>query len=168
MKNSSSRIAAQRGAITIFICMVILLFMTLMVVTAFSMSTVNLQSVGNAQTRNEAQSAAQSVIEQVVTSPFTDDPAGAVLNGFGVDMNGDGQADYLVDLLQPSCVRATQANVAVGVSVTLPGMSAVDAWNTVWELDATAIDPATGTRVRVKQGVRKLLSESQKNLRCPT
>lgn len=166
--NYSQAIGAQRGAITIFISMMMLIFMTLMVVTAFSMSTVNLQSVGNAQVRDEAIAAAQSVIEAVVASPFTDNPAAAVLDapGLGVDMNGDDVDDFLVILPEPICVRATRANTAVGVSVTLPGMAAVDAWNTIWELDATAIDAATGARVRVKQGVRKLLSDSEKNLRC--
>jgi len=169
--NSTSR--RQRGAITIFICMVMLLFMTLMVVTAFSMSTVNLQSVSNVQAREEATAAAQSVIEQVVASSFTENPASAALVDFPVDVNGDGTDDYWVDLAVPVCVRATRANTSTASSVTLPGMTAVDAWNTIWELDAiaTATDPGglvgdTGASVRIKQGVRKLLSEVQKDLVC--
>jgi hypothetical protein len=157
---------AQRGAITIFISMMMLIFMTLMVVTAYSLSSVSLQSVGNTQVRQEAAAAAQSVLEQVLASSFTDDPAFAVLDDFPVDINGDDEADYFVDLVEPVCVRFTRANSAVGVSVTLPGMGAVDAWNTVWDLDATATDPATGASVRVRQGVVKLLSDANKNLRC--
>jgi hypothetical protein len=156
----------QRGAITIFICMMMLIFITLMVITAFSMSNINLQSVGNVQVRDEAISAAQTVIEQVVASPFTDDPPTAVLVDFPVDINGDKVTDYLVNVVQPVCVRATRANSATASSVTLPGMTSTDAWNTVWELDATATDAASGASVRVRQGVRKLLSEAQKNLVC--
>ena len=54
----------QRGVITIFICMVLLILITLMVITAFSLSTMNLTAVGNAQTRDEAIAAANFVIEQ--------------------------------------------------------------------------------------------------------
>lgn len=164
--NAAFSVRTQRGAITIFICMVMLIFMTLMVVTAFSISSVNLQAVGNAQVRDEAIAAAQNVIERVVASDFTDDPAAAALNDFGVDINGDEVDDYLVDLAEPVCVRFTRANTSVATSVTLPGMSAVDAWNTVWDLDAIATDAATGARVRVRQGVLKLLSDAEKNSLC--
>lgn len=164
MTNTSKR--AQRGAITIFVCMMMMIFMTLMVVTAYSFSTVNLQAVGNAQVREEAIAAAQSVIEQVVASSFTDDPSVAFLTDFPVDINADDTTDYLVNLVVPVCVRATRANSQTASSVTLPGMTAVDAWNTVWELDATATDTSTGASVRVRQGVRKLLSEVEKNLVC--
>lgn len=157
---------AQRGAITIFISMMMLIFMTLMVVTAFSISSVNLQSVGNAQVREEAIAAAQAVIEQVLASPFTDAPAIAALIDFPVDIDGDGTDDYLVDLVAPVCVRFTRANTATSSSVTLPGMASVDAWNTIWELHATATDAATGAQVQVRQGVRKLLSNAEKNLVC--
>lgn len=156
----------QRGAITIFLSMMMLIFMTLMVITAYSLSSVSLQSVGNTQTRQEAVAAAQSILELVVASPFTDNPALAALDDEPVDINGDDVDDYFVDLAVPVCVRFTRANSAVGVSVYLPGMGAVDAWNTVWDLDATATDPATGTSVRVRQGVVKLLSDADKNLLC--
>ena len=164
--NTRAARRGQRGAITIFICMMMLIFITLMVVTAFSLSSVNLQSVGNAQVREEAISAAQSVIEEVVASPFTDDPVTAIKDDFPVDINADGTTDYLVNMPQPVCVRFTRANTSVASSVTLPGMTAVDAWNTIWELDATATDATTGARVRVRQGVRKLLSDTEKNLVC--
>ena len=104
MKTRAAR-RGQRGAITIFICMMMLIFITLMVVTAFSLSSVNLQSVGNAQVREEAISAAQSVIEEVVASPFTDDPVTAIKDDFPVDINADGVTDYLIDLPQPECVQ---------------------------------------------------------------
>jgi hypothetical protein len=164
--NSGRAKHTQRGAITIFLSMMMLIFMTLMVITAYSLSSVSLQSVGNTQVRQEAVAAAQSILELVVASPFINDPANAVLVGEGVDINGDDVDDYFVDLAEPVCVRYTRANSAVGASVTLPGMSAVDAWNTVWDLDATATDPVTGASVRVRQGVVKLLTDDQKNLLC--
>ena len=171
MMHARSDARRQGGAITIFICMMMLIFITLMVVTAFSLSSVNLQSVGNAQVREEAIAAAQSTIEEVVASPFALNPAAAAKNDYPVNVDNvlatDGDNDYLVDLAEPTCVRATRANSATASSVTLPGMSSTDAWNTIWELDAISTDARSGAQVRVRQGVRVLLSEVQKNLVCP-
>ena len=61
----------QRGVITIFISMMMLLLITVMVVTAYSLSTTNLRAVGNVQARDEAIASANYVIEQVVGSGFT-------------------------------------------------------------------------------------------------
>jgi len=158
----------QRGAITILIAMIMLVVITVMVTTAFSLSTINLKAVGNAQVREEALAAAQIVIEQVVASTFALDPNAAAVTGLPIDIyngaiNGD---EYLVDLAVPRCVRATQAAVSTASSVTLPGMTSVSAYNTIWELDATATESTTGAKVRVKQGVRVLLSETERNAVC--
>ena len=155
----------QRGAITIFICMVMLLLITVMVVTAYSMSTMSLRSVGNAQVREEATAAANRIIEQVVDSSFTDDPPAAA-DTFQVDINGDGAADYQVELAEPVCTRATRASKTTASSVTLPGLSITGAWNTIWELDATATEASSGASVRVLQGVRVLLSDLEKDTVC--
>ncbi len=158
----------QRGAITILIAMIMLIVITVMITTAFSLSTINLKAVGNAQVREEALAAAQVVIEQVVSSPFALDPNAAAVSGQPIDIyNGliDGD-EYLVDLAVPRCVRATRAAVTTSSSVTLPGMSAVSVYNTIWELDATATESTTGVRVQIIQGVRVLLSETEKNAVC--
>tara|TARA_R110002110_G_scaffold245617_1_gene461952 strand:- start:12179 stop:12697 length:519 start_codon:yes stop_codon:yes gene_type:complete len=157
----------QQGAITIFITMVLLVLITLAVLAAFSMSTTNLRAVGNVQLRSEAQAAASYVIEQTLGSDFTVAPAAVV--GIEVNMlnNPLSPARYLVDLAAPVCVRATVASTSSASSVTLPGLIVAGAWDTVWELDATATDPASGAQVRVVQGVRVLLSDANKNARCP-
>ena len=156
----------QRGVITIFICMVMLILITVLVTTAFSLSTMNLRAVGNAQVREEAIAAANLYIEQTVASPFTENPAAAAVTDFPIDINGDTVPDYLVDLAVPICVRSTRAIVNTSSSVTLPGMTAVGAWNTIWELNATATDTTTGARVQVLHGVRVLLSQIDKDARC--
>lgn len=154
----------QRGVITIFIAMIMLILITLLVVAAFSLSTTNLRAVGNVQARDEAVSAAQNVIEQIIgedivlTNARVNDP---------VDINGDGITDYLVNVPEPECVRATQVSTLASSSVTLPGFSAVGSWNTVWEINAVATAADTGARVSVIQAVRVLLDETQKQLSCP-
>ena len=162
--------ARQDGAITILIAMIMLVVITVMISTAFSLSTINLKAVGNAQVREEALAAAQIVIEQTVASPFVLDPNAAAVTARPIDIYGgaiDGD-EYLVDLAVPRCVRAIQAAVTTASSVTLPGMTSVSAYNTIWELDATATESTTGAKVRVIQGVRILLSQTELNAVCPT
>ena len=48
-------------------------------------------------------------------------------------------------------------------------MSGASTWNTVWDVDASVDgdENAGGATVRVREGVRVLLTESQKNAVCP-
>ena len=156
----------QRGAVTIFVCMVMLLLITVLSLAAYTLSSMSLQSVGNAQVREEALASANEVIERVITSNFTADPA-ASADQYQVDIDGDAVFDYQVALLEPECVRAVQVTDELGFTVTLPGMSIPLAWNTVWELDATATEVTTGAKVQVLHGVRVLLSNTEKEAECP-
>lgn len=153
----------QRGVATIFVAMVLLVLITLLVTTAFSLSTMNLKAVGNAQVRKEAIAAANKSIQLIVPITFWDP---IVERTDSVDINNDGNDDYDVVVAEPSCIRATKANISTTSSVTLPGFSAIDAWNTIWELDATATESTSGTRVRVRHGIRVLMTEADKNLYC--
>jgi hypothetical protein len=155
----------QQGVVTIFVSMILLLLITLLVVTAYSLSIMNLQAVGNVQVREEGLAAANVMIDRTIDSEFWTAPA-SVDNE--VDLNGDGAADFLVAIALPRCVRASLAEGNVSSSVTLPGMSSSGAWNTIWELDATATEANTGTRVRVLQGIRVMLSAALKDTYCPT
>ena len=107
----------QRGVATMFISMIMLILITLMVVTAYSLSTVNLRSVGNFQMREEAQSAAQKLIELTIDGEFWN-PASP--QSGPVDVGG---VEYQVDMLAPVCLRATPANITTTSSVTLPGLA---------------------------------------------
>ena len=153
----------QRGAATIFVAMILLILITILVTTAFSISTTNLKAVGNAQLRREAIAAANRTLQLIVPISFWNP---AIVRTDNVDINNDGTFEYQVVVSAPTCVRATRVNINTASSVTLPGFSAIDAWNTVWELDATATEQASGTRVRVRHGVRVLMTESDKNLYC--
>lgn len=160
-----STVRRQSGVITIFISMIMLLLITILVATAFRLSTTNLRAVGNVQTRSEAIAAAEKVIEQILVED-------AGLSAFqaarteNVDINQDSVNDYLVAVPAPVCVRATRANVTTSSSVTLPGFSATGAWNTVWEITAIATDVASGTSVSVVHAIRFLLTDTEKNAVC--
>ncbi|HUX64294.1 pilus assembly PilX family protein [Sulfuricella sp.] len=158
---------AQRGA-TLVVGLIMLVIITLMVTTAFTLSTTNLKSVGNMQFRNEAVAAGNIAIEKVLGSPFTAAPSAEEIL---VDINNDGINDYAVSIATPVCVRASVAAPPVLSSVTLVSMSTSYTWNTVWDIDATVAPTsnnpgASGTSVHVHSGVRVLLSQTDKDAVC--
>ena len=156
----------QNGVITIFISMMMLLLITLLIVTAFTLSTTNLRAVGNLQTRQEALAAAEKIIEEVLLEDAAKPAFQNARLPRGVDVNRDGIDEYTVEIAVPICVRATRANAVTSSSVTLPGFSAGDAWNTVWEISATATELSSGARVNVVQGIRYLMTEVEKDKVC--
>ena len=158
--------ARQKGAITIFIAMIMLIVMTGLIMTDFSFSIANLRAVGNVQSRSEAVSAARMEIEKVIGSPFTGNPSAVVNNALGVDINNDSVDDYIVSIEEPVCERAVIANFTTTSSVKLIGFSVGGAYNTIWRIRGTATDTLSGASVAVVQRVRVLLSKTEKNLVC--
>lgn len=156
----------QRGA-ALVVGMIMLLLITVMLITALNLGTTNFRAVSNMQFRNEAIAAANAAIEQVISSPFTDAPAAESIN---VDIDNNAPTDYVVEVAEPQCIFAAQAFSADPSSLSLPAsMTVASTWNTVWDLDATVNGGANagGAAVRVRSGVRVLLTESQKNTVCP-
>jgi Tfp pilus assembly protein PilV len=142
-----------------------LVLITLIVTSAFTLSLSNLKSVGNMQVREEALAAANQAVEQLISAPFTD-ALGA--QEFKVDINKDGVDDYTVAVAVPTCIRALKAVTAAPSDVELPPqMSSGSTWHTEWDIDAAVTDSASGAAVRVRQGVRVLLSQTKKDAACP-
>lgn len=166
--NSRPTPYTQRGA-TLIVSLIMLTLMTLMVTTAFTLTTSNLKSVSNMRFRNEAIAAANMAIEQKIgslcPSPCTTAPTADSIN---VDINRDNVIDYVVTITVPTCVQASISTNASNSSVTLgAGMSTASDWNTVWDIAATVIDPVSGASIQIRSGTRLLLSQSQKNAVCP-
>jgi Tfp pilus assembly protein PilX len=156
MRYSTSR-HAQRG-VTLVVGLIMLVLITLIVTTAFTLSTTNLKSVGNMQLRNEAIAAANIAIDAEIGTSFINNIPAAV-SGAAVDINDDTITDYIVDIDAPVCVRATTATNQSLSSVTLgPSMSSLVQWNTVWDFNALATNAASGAAVRVREGARVLIS----------
>lgn len=158
---------SQRGA-TLIVSLIMLTLITVLVTSAFSLSVTDVQSVNNRQLRDESVAAANKAIEQLLSSPFTDAPAGEAID---VDINNDGKIDYTVNFAAPKCVSA---NELAGSSVPPSSLSLGSAfaiatssyYQTVWDLDGSVLDVATGTSVRVRQGVRVLLTKAQFDTVC--
>ncbi len=158
---------AQRGA-TLIVGLIMLAVITLLVAAAFNLSATNLKAVGNMQRRSEALAAANKAIEQVVGSPFTTAPSADQIN---VDINNDGTDDYVVSIAQPTCVSAAKVSQNSGTgsasSLSLGLPASVAYYNTVWDIDASVTDAGgSGAAVRVRQGVRVLLTEAQYTAVC--
>ena len=154
---------SQRG-ITLLVGMIMLILITLMVTTAFTLSTTNLKAVGNMQAKDEAIAAANKAIEQVLSSAFTAVPTAEDVI---VDIDNDGDTDYTVSIATPECIRASIDASAVVSSVTLGAtMSTVNSYNTLWSIKATVDDAKTGAKTTIHTGVRVLLTQTQKNAVC--
>jgi Tfp pilus assembly protein PilX len=166
MPNYPSRTAArsQHGA-TLIVALIILTLITLMVVSAFTLSSSNLKAVGNMQARDESIAAANQAIELVVSSSFTDAPVAQEVN---VDINKDGTTDYVVAIGVPKCIRATEVPNPDKCEENLKALCAENTWHTTWDLQATVGDGASGASAVVHQGVRVKLTNSEKTAVCAT
>ena len=173
MMRSNPVIRSERGA-ALIVSLIMLVLITALVASTFTLSSTNLKSVTNTQQRAEAIAAANSAIEQVISSPFTDAPAAEQIN---VDINNDGVTDYLVTVATPACVSSTTITPAAPPASSLINLPTSFAsanssyYDTVWDIDATATDPpgalVTGASVEIHQGVRVLLTQTQHDAVCP-
>lgn len=155
----------ERGA-TLVVALIMLVLMMLMVTSAFMMSTTNLKAVGNEQFRAEATAAANKAIEQVLSSAFADAPTA---DEIGVDIDNDDTDDYTVNIAVPQCIRSIENAVSAagrGSSTELGIAPPAATYNTLWEIDATVSDPASGASVRIRQGVMVRLDQTQYDAVC--
>jgi hypothetical protein len=153
-----------------------LVLITLLAVTSFKLSDANFQIVGNSQQRNQALSADQGAIEQLVSNvTFTSNPTNAIPNPCGgianttcVDVNGDGVTDVKVTVT-PTCqsvqhIPAAALNfnnpddrgclIGAGQDFGIAGAATNNSLcaNTLWDLQAVATDPISNAQYVVNQG----------------
>jgi hypothetical protein len=156
----------QHGT-ALVVSLIMLTLITLLVITAMNLASSGFRSVSNTQFRDEAIAAANFAIQQVIGSAFTVAPEAEPVN---VDLDDDGNVDYVVNIATPTCIFADIADVADPSSLSLPvAMTTASTWNTVWDLDATVApgSNAAEASVRVRAGVRVLLTQAQKDTVCP-
>ena len=156
----------QRG-VTLVVGLIMLVLITLVVTSAFTLSSTNLKAVGNMQFRDEAVAAANVAIERVMSADFTLAPAATSQN---VDIDQDGTVDYIVNVQAPVCVRAAPIT---SLPATDPDASicavgsggAPVCFETIWELTATVSNAGaaalTGATATVRQGASKRVNVTQ-------
>lgn len=144
----------QRGA-TLIVGLIMLVLITLMMVTAFMMSSTNLKSVGNMQYRDESSAAANAAIEQVISSSavFITPAAQTVTVG-----------NYSVIVAAPNCLYATKVE-SYGSEDPNAGLfneggggggggGSTKYLDTYWDVTATVNDVMSGTSVETHQGIK--------------
>jgi len=163
----SARYRRSQQGTALVISLIMLALITLLVITAMNLASSGFRSVSNTQFRDEAIASANFAIQQVIGSDFTETPAAEDVE---VDLDNDGTVDYLVNVAEPACIFADVAASADPSSLALPvAMTTASTWNTVWDIDAS-VDPesnAAGAAVRVRAGVRVLLTQAQRDTVCP-
>jgi Tfp pilus assembly protein PilX len=166
--------ARQRG-VTLIVGLIMLILITLMVTTAFTLNTSNLKSVGNMQFRNEALAAANKAMEQIVSQQFVTGfvtlPAQQTIT---YDINNDGNTDYKVVVSAPTCVQAFQLPVATstgGCTGARAGAALAGCpkgnYSTLWDMTASVSDTISGAAIAVRQGMRIEITETQRYAVCP-
>lgn len=185
----SSYSHVERGY-TLVIALIMLAALALLAAAALKSGTTNLRAVGNMQARQETMAASQAAIERTISSQaFAENPALVAANPIGIDVDGDGNADYQATLtpaptcynyrtvrtseLDPDlpadipCLRSSSATTSApdtgAPSVVTDSLCADSEWN----VRAQVVDAATGARVAVNQGIaiRGVISDAVNN--CP-
>ena len=141
-------ISRQSGA-TLVVGLIMLVAITLLMISAFSLSGGNLKAVSNMQFRNEAIAAANMGIEQTININFVAiDPAN--------------YPETIVSIKAPLCIKATLAPVnPLALSGINSNVTNSSDYLTLWEIEATAQNQATGASVVAKQGINKQLTQSE-------
>lgn len=144
----------QRG-VTLIVGLIMLVLITLVVTTAFMLSTTNLKSVGNMQYREEALAAANAAIEETISSDAIFMAPTAQTKTVG---------DYEVDVAAPVCLYATDVitsssddanpNIYKQTSAGAGGASAPGYLDTYWDISAEVNDGLSGTHVVTHQGIK--------------
>lgn len=168
MKKAIAR-RRQEGVVLI-VGLIMLVLITLLVTTAFTLGTTSLKAVGNMQFRNESIAAANKAVEQVVGTYFgptmtTIPPAQTIT----FDINNDGATDYWVRVSPPSCVQVKPATAgpATPCDPLLPFTCLSANYSTMWDIDTQVTDAVSGASIRIHQGVRKEMTQTQCDLLCP-
>ncbi|WP_394809163.1 hypothetical protein [Nitrosomonas sp.] len=160
MKNQHI-ISRQSGA-TLVVGLIMLVSITLLMISAFSLSGGNLKAVSNMQFRNEAIAAANMAIEQTININFVAiDPANYP-ETIDIDIDQNNTTDYVVSIKAPLCIKATLAPVnPLALSGINSNVTNSSDYLTLWEIEATAQNQATGASVVAKQGISKQLTQSE-------
>lgn len=142
----------QTGA-TLVVSLLLLLVLTVLAVSVINSTSVDLRIARNMQYQQEVEAAAQQTIEQVLSSsanfraPLPPD-ATATVGGVQVTAR------------TPRCLGET---IPPGFSVDYSIATAVGWSRTHWQLTAEAVDPGSGARAVLHEGVVIMLSKGN----CP-
>ena len=187
-------VRSRQGGMALVVGLILLALMTIMAITGFNIGRTSLDIVGNMQSRQEVIAAANSAIQEAIsTTRLFQTPETIFLNPCDnepntrcFDTNGDDVEDIRVTLTPtPVCIQAqtipnaaldvddvNQAGCATGVGQTfgIEGTATGSSLcaNSVWEIVAVATDLITEAEVVVTQGAAVRVSTDEVGTNCPT
>lgn len=183
----------QRGA-ALLVALIMLTLMTLMAIASLNIGRINMEIVGNMQNRSQAVAAANSAIQEAISTiavmessaAVFGDPCDGTANKRCFDINGDETNDIEVLLDPPPACLLAQAIANSSLNFQVVGTSdctvQVDQTsfgieggvsgnslcaNTLWEVRAIATDVVTETTVTVTEGVAMLVGTNNVATFCP-
>ena len=143
----------QRGA-ALLISLVLLVVLTLLAVTSIRTSSLNLRIAQNMQLQQEAEAAAQAMVEHVLSDArWFYNPSETVVIDGGIP-GYDGY--YGFDVEQRRCLDSAPRpgdQLDPGADFTDPGGGGVGVDITIWEVRATATETSSNARATIRQGV---------------
>lgn len=152
-KRAVDGLKRQQGS-TLLVGLIMLVLLTLVAVSAINSTSSSVQTVGNAQFREEATAAAQKAIENLISDGnFRNTPPPAPQT-----INVNGVASYIVTFSPaPSCVsfKPVDPTDPTTPSQCASSIGAVCFW-TVWDIRAVVTDPNTNASVAIHQGIRTI------------
>ena len=183
--------ARQQRGMALIVGLILLALMTVMAITSFNIGRTSMDVVSNLQHHNEVVGAANSTIQEALssialfsnpTAVITAPCSGANTRCF--DLNGDGTNDITVTLTPaPTCVQAqtipnaalnlnqpddagcaTGAAQTFGISGTATGSSLCA--SSLWEVTAVVADPVTESQVTVVEGAAVRVSTDNVGTTC--
>lgn len=180
MKLTGLSAARQRGVVLV-VGLIMLLMVTLMAISGFNMVKVNQQVAGNMESKAQAVVAANAAIEEAISSTqFFNQPGNIFLHSCGsantkcYDLNDDGINDVTVTVANPRCVTAVpimndslELDNPNDVGCIIEGSEESLCIDSVWDLEAVAVDNVTGAQATVRQGVAVRASQNNIATACP-
>ena len=189
MKRNLRVMASQRGqrGISLVLGLIMLILITLLAISAFQATNVNLRIAGNMQVRQETLDAAQTGIEQVLSTPAFVDPTtppaaiSVALNGasYTVDFTPAPACKSVVDIPSEDLDPTNPDDFVCIPSAALPGpgsgvflASGAPAppsycSNTRWAVTAHVADANTGSDTTLEQGAAVRISKGKALTACP-
>lgn len=194
MRHAINMRRSDQHGITLIVALVLLMAISMLGVWAYNGSTTNSRVVSNMEIRKETMVAAQTAIEQTISSTlFTTNPAAVAANPVPIAING---TTYNVSLKdkdgnrKPACYRVRvvkQKELSVDAASDRPCMkdagretgmesevppaviTSGDSMcsDTEWNVYAEATDARTGAFVAVNQGVGARVLTTDAENACP-
>lgn len=183
----------QRG-ITLIVALVLLMAISMLGIWAYNGSTTNSRVVSNMEIRKETMVAAQTAVEQTISSTlFTTNPAAVAASSVPVSINGttynvslkdkDGNrkpACYRVRVVKQKelnvdtaadrpCIKDTGRETGIETDVPPPVITTGDSMcsDTEWNVYAEVTDARTGAFAAVNQGVGARVLTTDAENACP-